>query len=622
MSNSRATPHSGNASSGHHGGYNHLAAEPQPAASRFPGLGILRSRLIWMTLGTAVFAGAATVAATSLLRIPGLPNCPSIFWPTASATLRIYCAELAAERNTERDLRRAIALVGALPDDHPMRAELDRMIEEWSFELLELAEETFHQGDLERALSIARRISRKWPAHAQVDEKTSAWRDIWATAERLFQETESALRQEEFKLAFALALDLSSVNNRYWQTVKQPQLSRLVEVTRQEGEKLSEARYLARQNSLADLLKAIDLVSEIGEKSYLHAAARRTSNQFWQTALDMGLEALDYGDSQQALAVARRLPDTPEYKARSEDLRELALAVMQAGKDTIPDIENAIIQAKKIRPGRPLHYRADEFIRYWQADIQNLQQLAQAESIAARGGSENLRAAIAQAQLVSNNQPRAGQAQNAIDEWRSEIQRIEDRPLLNQAEDIAAQGDARSLETAIGRAQQISSDSILYDEASSAISRWQRQLDRITDAPLLERSRALAREGSYDEAIALLEGLDPDHGLYDQAQGQLEQWQQQTEGESLLEEALALREAGSPASVADAIQLTRRVPRNSSSWFEANRLGNQWSEDLLNFARQAAGEDLQQAIAIAQLIPSDMAAYDTAQELVTVWQGQ
>lgn len=575
-----------------------------------------------MAFGSALFVGAATLAATSLLRIPGQPNCPSIFWPMASATLRIYCAEVAAEKNTERDLRRAIALVNGLPNDHPMRSELNRMVESWSFDLLELAETAFHQGDLKRALAIAQRMSPQWPAHDQVEGKVASWREIWAEGEQLFQDAEAALRREEFKLAFSKALDLSAVGNRYWQTTKYGQLDQLITIAREEGEKLTEARYLARQGSLSDLLKAIDLVKEIGETSYLHGAARRTSDQFWQRALDMGLDALDAGDSQQALAVARRLPDTTEFKAQAEDLKAIALAVMQASKNTVPDIENAIIQVRKVRPGRPLHYRAEEFVRYWQLDIQSLQYLAEAESMASRGGPDNLRAAIAQAELINYDHPRSDQAQNAISEWRTQIQRIEDRPLLNEAEARASNGDVQSLEFAIAQAKRISPNSVLYGEASDAIARWTSQVERIRDAPILDRSRQLARDGSYDEAISLLEGLGPNHSLYDQAQEQLDQWRQQTEGETLLAQAESLSDIGTPANLADAIQLTRRVPRSSSSWFEANRFGNQWSQDLLRIARQTAADDMERAIAIASLIPAETAAYETAQEAIALWQGE
>ncbi|MEO0406922.1 MAG: chromosome segregation ATPase [Cyanobacteria bacterium P01_A01_bin.135] len=587
---------------------------------RLPGLGLLRSRLLWMAVGSGLFVGAGALAVTSLLRIPGQPNCPSIFWPMASATLRLYCADVAAEKNTERDLRRAIALVSGLPKDHPMRGEIDRMVEEWSFGLLDLAKSAFHQGDLEQALAIAKRISPQWPAHQEVEGNTTAWRTVWADAERLFQEAESALRQEQFKLAFSIALDLAEVGNRHWETAKYDQLDRLIKVTRQDGDKLSEARYLADQNSLTDLLKAIDLVAEIGETSYLHDAARRTSDRFWQRALDLGLDALNSGDSQQALAVARRLPDTAEFKAQAEDLKALALAVLQANKNTVADVEAAILQVKKVRPGRPLYYRAEQLIRYWQLDIQNLQYLSEAQSIAAGGGPDNLRAAIAKAELVVNSDPRNSDAQSAISQWRSEIQRIEDRPLLNEAEATAGQGDVRSLEAAITKAERIAPDSVLYGEATSAIERWTRQVQRISGTPVLEEARLLAQNGSYSEAIALVEELGPNHALYDQAQDQLEQWQQQNEGDTLLEQARNLSDTGTPANLADAIQLTRRVPRSSQSWRDANRLGNQWSRELFSLAQQTAATDLGQAIGIAQLIPPDTAAYEVAQAAIAAWQ--
>ena len=575
-----------------------------------------------MATGSVLFAGTGALAVTSLLRIPGQPNCPSIFWPMASATLRVYCAETAAEKNTERDLRRAIALVSSLPPDHPMRAELDRKVEQWSFGILSLAEAAFHGGDLKQALAITKRMSPQWPAYQEVEANNTAWRDVWADAEQLFQEAEAALRQEQFKLAFSLSLDLAEVGNRHWETTKYEQLDRLIKVTRKDGDKLSEARYLADQNALTDLLKAIDLVAEIQETSYLYDAARRTSDRFWQQALDLGLDALDNGNSQQALAVARRLPDTTEFKAKAEDLKALALAVLQANKSTVADLEAAILQAKKIRPGRPLYYRADALMRYWQLDIQNLQYLSQAESIAAGGGAENLRAAIAKAELVAYNDPRNDEAQSAISRWRTQIQRIEDRPRLNEAEATASRGDVRSLEAAIAQARQISSDSVLYGEASSAIARWTDQVQRINGAPVLDEARQLAQAGSYEEAIARVEALGPDHALYEQAQGQVTRWQQQNEGENLLEQARSLRRTGTPASLADAIQLTRRVSRESASWLDADRLGNQWSRELFALAQQTAAADLPQAIAIAELIPPDTAAYEAAQTAIESWQEQ
>ncbi|MEL6136679.1 MAG: hypothetical protein AAFR42_04625 [Cyanobacteria bacterium J06628_6] len=46
----------------------------------------------------ALVSGAGAFAVISLFRIPNLPNCRAIFWPTASASLRLQCAESYAER--------------------------------------------------------------------------------------------------------------------------------------------------------------------------------------------------------------------------------------------------------------------------------------------------------------------------------------------------------------------------------------------------------------------------------------------------------------------------------------------------------------------------------------------
>ena len=71
-----------------------------------------------------VFGLLGTVGATamvSLFRIPNLPNCRAIFWPTASASMRLQCAESYAQQGDVDNLLAAIALVDRLPADHPDR---------------------------------------------------------------------------------------------------------------------------------------------------------------------------------------------------------------------------------------------------------------------------------------------------------------------------------------------------------------------------------------------------------------------------------------------------------------------------------------------------------------------
>ena len=75
--------------------------------------------VIFGILGTA-----GTAAVVSLFRIPNLPNCREIFWPTASASLRLQCAESYAAQGDVENLLAAIALVDKLPEDHPLRSDI------------------------------------------------------------------------------------------------------------------------------------------------------------------------------------------------------------------------------------------------------------------------------------------------------------------------------------------------------------------------------------------------------------------------------------------------------------------------------------------------------------------
>ena len=65
--------------------------------------------------------------------------------------MRLHCAQLAASKQTVKDLLQAIALVKQLPANHPLRGEIDRFLEEWSRDILQLADQSFQAGDLERS---------------------------------------------------------------------------------------------------------------------------------------------------------------------------------------------------------------------------------------------------------------------------------------------------------------------------------------------------------------------------------------------------------------------------------------------------------------------------------------
>ncbi|MGB7248936.1 MAG: hypothetical protein WBC73_08360, partial [Phormidesmis sp.] len=129
-----------------------------PVKSSRLGLRWLRSWPMVVLLVFGILGTVGTTAVVSLFRIPTSPNCRAVFWPTASASLRLQCAESYAAEGDVKNLLAAIALVDQLPEDHPLRNDINQRIEGWADQVLDLAENSFEAGELEEAIAAARKI--------------------------------------------------------------------------------------------------------------------------------------------------------------------------------------------------------------------------------------------------------------------------------------------------------------------------------------------------------------------------------------------------------------------------------------------------------------------------------
>ncbi|NJN49759.1 MAG: hypothetical protein HC805_08345 [Alkalinema sp. RL_2_19] len=107
-------------------------------------------------VGLALTGGLTALSIAFIFKMPAVPNCPAVFWPLASASLRLHCAQLAANKETVPDLLEAIKLLNTLGEEHPLYPEASRLIEAWSTQILDLAEADFQAGNIKAA--IARRV--------------------------------------------------------------------------------------------------------------------------------------------------------------------------------------------------------------------------------------------------------------------------------------------------------------------------------------------------------------------------------------------------------------------------------------------------------------------------------
>ncbi len=221
----------------------------------------------WLAVSLMLSVGMGFVAIASLLNLTSQSNCSKIFWPTASANDRFFCAQEAASKRTADDLLLAIELVNALPQDHPLRPRINGQIDRWSEDILRLGNVSFQEGKLEEAIAIARKVPKDVPAYPMVEKQIEKWQSIWSDAEKIYRTAQDHLRKEEWALAFRQATLLLDLGNTFWESAKYEELTKVIQTTRAEGNKLVKARNTASEGGLDNLLTAIELAQGIGENS-------------------------------------------------------------------------------------------------------------------------------------------------------------------------------------------------------------------------------------------------------------------------------------------------------------------------------------------------------------------
>ncbi|RCJ17633.1 chromosome segregation ATPase [Nostoc sp. ATCC 43529] len=581
----------------------------------------MKSWIFWSLLLTLIPGSVAFLATAMLLKLPAAPNCPSIFWPLASASVRLHCAQLAASKNTVNDLLQAISLVNELPENHPLHAEINRFTEEWSRDILQLADRSFQTGNLEEAIATARKIPEDLAAYKLVDEQIDKWQTTWSKAEGIYNNAIAEVRERRWQSAFMLSARMLRVDNQYWASTKYDQLNKLIATAREDGDKLGKAEILARSQVVDNLLEAIKLAESIGQESYLYQKAQEAVPAFGRKMLELAQAKLDKQDADEALDIARQIPESAKLQAETDDFIAIADAKRSAWLGNISGLEAAIAQAQQIDPSRPVYEEAQQLIARWQLEIEDVAHLEKARVLASQGTVNNLTAAIAQVQLIPASNPRGTEAREEMSRWRAQVETIEDQPYLERAEQIAIFDDINSLQAAIDQASQIRRGRALYSEARRKIRTWAAKIQRIEDQPYLDQARELALSGNLPAAISAAGQIaSSGRALAGEAQAAIDDWQRQISTRETWRKAQETAVAGTPEALAEAIRLADRVSNNSILRMDANLAIDQWSQQLLDIARTQGQSDIPRGIQIAKSIPRGSAAYNAAQDQIRTWQ--
>ncbi len=597
-----------------------LRGDPSPTnlpPARVPFVQRLASTWPIWSLGILVaVSGVGVMSAVSLFRIPNLPNCRAIFWPTAAAATRVQCAEAYAEQGTVEGYLEAIALLELLPDDHPLRGDVDLRIEAWSENILALAETTFQSGDIAEAIAIARRIPNHTATAQVVSQQVSEWNQIWQEAETIYKAAMADLKQLAFQDAFAKALQLLTVGNTHWETTKYEELTTNITTARNDLNQLGKAKELARQRTLKAMQEALALAQSIDSQSPVYSEAQSVIRGFGRDLVDMAEAALERRDATAAGQMLEAIPAALDMGAEIADMRTLIDANQLAWQGGITGLEGGIVRLQSVGADRPLYGKAQALMRRWQDEVAGRSQLEWARQVALPGTIVDLQAAIIEAQQVSRSNPAWEDTEAQIGRWRSQIQTTEDRPILSLAQQQAQQGD---LAAAIATARQIGSGRALSDEAQRDIGQWRADLQRAEDGPLLAQARQLATQGRLNEAVAVASRIGSGRVLHDEAQTSIRGWRSQLVGQQQLQAAYQTAQTGTVSALAEAVRLAQQVPEGSPQRPEATQALTRWSWDILRLAETEAAVNTVRAIAIAEAVPAQTEAYAQAQLRLREW---
>jgi hypothetical protein len=121
-------------------------------------LSFIRSWVFWAIITLGISSGLVYLAVGLLLNPKAVPNCPEIFVPMSSASLRVYCGQLAASKQTLPDLVSALNLVKDIAPNDPTRSYVDSNVQRWSLAILRMAESTYQDGNYDEAVNAAKTV--------------------------------------------------------------------------------------------------------------------------------------------------------------------------------------------------------------------------------------------------------------------------------------------------------------------------------------------------------------------------------------------------------------------------------------------------------------------------------
>ncbi len=446
---------------------------------------------------------------------------------------RLYCAREAAQSGRLNDLVASIKLVEQWPTENPLYGEAQGLLADWSAVLLTTARQQIERGDFDGAIATTQYIPTKSPNYADVEAAVSTWKQQWQDGEAVYAKAEAALKVHNWDEAARQLSTLGQLQNRYWRQQRVDELAQQIILERQAWKMLTDARNLAKGNPLERLGSAIALAEKVNQQTFTWAEAKTNIEQWSTLLLNGGSEKRNAGDFDAAIALASQIPDISTLASEAKDLIEFSSAQKLARQSTsawhpslvhVLNLLEATKAARQVEPNGSLYAEAQANVQDWEQQLTDLIQLQYANIFAGIGHHSTLQMAVHQATQIEAGRSRRTQAQTLIAHWTQEIQRIEDRPIIARARQLAEPGTIPAFKTAIAEASKVQMGRALRNDAQTWVANWTNQIEIIEDTPTLEEARSLASQGSLSRAIDVAGRIGAERALYGEARSAIRRW--------------------------------------------------------------------------------------------------
>ncbi|MEB3232282.1 MAG: hypothetical protein VKJ64_14835 [Leptolyngbyaceae bacterium] len=543
--------------------------------------------LLWVFMFMGL-AGVGSFAFLWMASLPPSLDCKDLS-PLSADAKRLHCANLAAASGNLEDILKGFELVRPWSSNHPLFFKAQDAMVTWTEEILKVAEANLYAQGLTEALALLETVPSTSPLYDRVVAKQQEWQGLWDRGDEIEQTALAAVQAGQWDVAAQQVVEMGKLNHPYWRQERSNTLSLRVVAERQGQDAYQKAQEIAIARTPEALAAALTELQQIQPQTFAWEQAQADLAQWSEAIAQASQQRFQAGDIEGMLTLVKALPTTPELLPQIDDLMKIGYAQRQAKDDPdnwtpglLPVAKwiTALTTAAQVDADSPFYAYTQTQMVDWQRQLQDLAQLQLAQAIAATGHRTALKLAIEQASLVAKGQPRRIQAQTLIADWRQAIERVEDRADLALAYEMAAPGTLAALARAIAQAKTIQPNRILHSDADAAISQWVTQMQMIEDQPILDRAAELAAAGDWAGAIAEADTIGSDRALYATARSQIGDWQAAiavAQHRSILAEARTLADQ---VRLTAAINLANSIPASSASVYqEAQDAIAEWSRE-------------------------------------------